>query len=161
MFRPLDVNHAEDVAHLQRVLEGAPAYSLRVRGHLPRPTDAADILAEFPPGKSAADKFLGGFWDKDQMVGCADICRGYPEAHIAYIGLLLFMEQFQGCGYGREVLAQIRDRAIAWGCRALRIAVMEKNSRALKFWRREGFRGLYRKPVPGYIGDALVMESPL
>jgi diamine N-acetyltransferase len=160
-FQRLYADDTEDMANLQLVLEGAPAYSLQVKGHLPSPTDAEDLFDERPPGLSMEDKLVGGFWLNNQMVGCVEICKGYPTAHIAYIGLLLFTEKYQGYGYGREALVHIRALARSWHCHVLRIAVIETNDNALAFWKNEGFKGIYRKSVPGYIGDAIAMESHL
>ncbi len=160
-FQPLRANRPEDVANVRRVIEGAPAYSLMVKGRSPSPMDAEDVFYELPPGKSAADKLVGGFWFNKEMVGCIEICKGYPEAWIAYIGLLLFSEGSQGRGLGRQALIHARALACSWRCRALRVAVIKQNERAWKFWKREGFCELYRKAAPGYTDEAIVMESEL
>lgn len=160
-FRILNPKNLNDVKNLQKVLEGAPIYSLLVKGHPPLPSDAEEIFMECPPGKTIDDKIVGGFWIKNKMVGCLDICREYPDPGIAFIGLLLFMEKHQRCGYGRKALTQIRSMATLWNSRSIRIAVIDTNNIALKFWKREGFVELYRKPVSGYTGDAIIMESVL
>ena len=158
-FRLLHPESLDDVTNLQQVLEGAPQYSLLVNGHLPLESDAVEMFKQLPPGKSFDDKIVGGFWLKNQIIGCVDICKGYPENSIAFIGLLLFKEEYQRCGYGRKALAIIRSMASSWNCCSIRIAVIENNVIAIKFWNSEGFTALYRKTVSGYIGDAIIMES--
>jgi len=138
-FRALCASKISDVAHLQRVLEDAPAYSHLVNRRPPLPTAAEDVFADLPPDFSAKDKLVAGFFFNHRMVGFADVCKGYPEVHIAYIGLLLFSEKFQGRGFGCEALNQIRTLARSWNCRAIRVAVMENNTPALMFWEKEGF----------------------
>lgn len=160
-FRILNPDSSDDVKKLQRVLEGASEYSLLVKGHPPLSSDSEDMFKECPPGKTVEDKIVGGFFLETEMIGCFDMCRGYPDIRTAFIGLLLFIEKYQRCGYGHKALAQICSIANSWNCRTLRIAVIENNTIAFKFWKREGFTELYRKPVAGCIGDAIIMESVL
>lgn len=160
-FRILSPESSEDMKNFQSVLEGAPEYSLLVKGHPPLPSEAEEQFRECPPGKTLEDKIVAGFLLKNKMIGCFDICRGYPETSIAFIGLLLFTERYQRCGYGPKALAKICSIANSWNCRYLRIAVIENNNIALKFWKREGFSELYRKPVAGCMGDAIIMERVL
>lgn len=156
---PLKANNSGDVADLQRVLDGAPAYSYLVNGRPPLPTDAEDIFNDLPVGLSASDKLVTALLFNRKIVGFIDVCKGYPEAYIAYIGLLLIAERFQGRGFGCAALIHIRNLARSWNCRAIRVAVLENNLRALTFWRKEGFAQLYQKTVKGYIGDVIIMES--
>ncbi len=104
-------------------------------------------------------ELVTGFMFDDRMVGFVDVCKGYPEVHIAYIGLLIFAEKYQGRGFGREALEHIHTLARSWGCRTIRAAVIENNMCALTFWKKEGFGQLYRKTIKGYIGDTIIMET--
>ena len=160
-LRPLKANRTGDVAALRQVLEDAPSYSYLVKGRPPLSTDAEDVFTDLPPGLSASDKLVTGFMLNEQMVGFVDVCNGYPDVHIAYIGMLIFAEKYQGRGFGHEALTHIHTLARSWNCRTLRIAVMENNTPALTFWKKEGFGQLYRKTSKGYIGDAIILESHL
>ena len=160
-LRALHVENTNEVADLQQVLEDAPAYSNLVKRRPPIPTDAKDIFNDFPPALHAADKLVAGFMFNSQMVVVVDICKGYPDVHTAYIGLLLFAEKFQGRGFGCEALSHIRTLVRSWDCRMIRVAVIETNAQALTFWKGEGFIQLYRKATKEYTGDAIVMESVL
>lgn len=154
----LSATSVDDVRELRAVLAAAPDYSLLMEGKLPAPSAAEELFAALPPGKSLADKFVLGFYSASGMVGCADVIRDYPTQQIAFIGLLLFVEAEQGKSYGVLALRHIEDMAKSWGCTALRIAVIERNTRALAFWQREGFTEIYRKPSSDYTGQAIVME---
>jgi len=123
-LHPLHANRNGDVAAIQQVLENAPAYSYLVKGRPPLPTDAEDVFNDLPPGLSASDKWVSGFMFNGQMVGFVDVCNGYPEVHIAYIGLLIFAEKYQGRGFGHEALNHIFSLARSWGCRTIRVAVI-------------------------------------
>jgi len=82
--------------------------------------------------------------------------RGYPETAIVFIGLLLFQEGSQGRGLGPQVLRLAEGIGTGWQCRALRLAVIDTNPRALDFWKREGFIELVRKPAMDFAGQAIV-----
>lgn len=161
VFRPCRADDPADVAAVQALLEAAPDYALRVEGRLPRPGDALEALADLPPGVQPEAKLFGVYWQADERVGCLDLVRGYPEPTVAYLGLLLFAERVHGRGLGTEALAHAESLARGWGCTALRLAVIETNLPALRFWRRRGFRELYRKPMPRFTGEAIVMERAL
>src|SRR5436309_11130953 len=68
----------EEMAALQQVLEGAPTYAERVTGHPPGPADAQSLMTILPPDIDYADKFVWGVLLDDEMVGCADVIRGWP-----------------------------------------------------------------------------------
>ena len=42
----LKIDRVQHIAKLQQIIEGAPAYSLLVKGRLPVPSDAEEILAD-------------------------------------------------------------------------------------------------------------------
>ncbi|WP_322013533.1 GNAT family N-acetyltransferase [Paraburkholderia sp. J12] len=157
----IDRQSPNDIERLQTVLEGAPGYSLAVEGKLPAPTAAIEVLEALPPGKSHADKFVYEITQDAEAIGCIELVRGYPQAGIAFIGLLLFRESSQGQGLGPQVLRLTEAIALGWQGGALRIAVLDTNPRALKFWEREGFIELLRKPAMDFAGQAIVMERAL
>lgn len=160
-FHILRSDSEADIAALFALFEQAAEYSLLVEGRAPTPEDARNELVELPPGKSAVDKFFGGYWQRGLLVGCADLIRGYPDPETAYLGLLLFAPAHRGRGLGVAALEHLAGLARSWGCTALRLAVIDKNLRGLNFWRRQGFDECYRKSAPGFVGDAIVMQKSL
>lgn len=160
-FRRMAADSTDDLEQLAGLLARAPDYSLVVEGRLPTRDDARECLTDLPLGKGPQDKFFGGLWLDDALVGCLDLVRGYPDAEIAYVGLLLFAESHQGRGLGPRALDLAAAMAGTWACRRLRLAVIETNWRALRFWQRQGFLEIQRKPMPRYTGAAIVLERPL
>ncbi len=160
-YNRLRISKLEDVNELQRALDSAPAFHLLVQGRLPSPSAVEELFSLFPPGKSEVDKFVLGIYDTSGIIGCVDIIRGYPNQHVAYIGLLIISELVQGKTYGAQTLKYIMTLAGDWSCEALRVTVQENNMRALAFWQREGFIELYRSESPGYVSQAIVMERAL
>jgi GNAT superfamily N-acetyltransferase len=160
-FHPLSATSEADVAALNQLLQQAPGYALTVQGRLPTLADAREALQAVPPGKGRADKLFGGYMLQGRLVGCADLIRGHPEPHIAFLGLLLLAETHQRQGLGPQALVHLHTVARGWGCTQLRLAVIDQNVAALHFWQREGFAELYRKPTTGFTGDAVMMRRAL
>jgi len=107
-----------EMRELQRVLEDAPVYAHRITGVPPGRADAQSTYTVLPDGKSYADKFVFAINRESEMVGCADLIRGYPDAATA------LLEQY------------IRD----WRtCDRVRIGVVRSNAEVIPFWTRLGF----------------------
>jgi len=160
-LQQLRVNNEDDIAVLQSLLDAAPAYSLIVEGELPSPSAAKEMFEALPPGKTAADKFVFEIRSQAGPIGCVDFIRGYPEEHVAFIGLILLIESAQGRSYGPQALCLLETLAKSWDCTTIRIAVIDTNVRALAFWHREGFVELVRKDSVGFTGAAIIMERSL
>ena len=160
-FRLFGPDSNEDAVALFGLFDQAREYSLLVEGKLPTIEGAKDELTALPPGKQLHDKYYGGYWNDDTLVGCMELIRGHPDPDIAYLGLLLFGNSHQGRGYGRAAMSHISDLARSWGCTKLRLAVIEGNVRGLRFWQREGFVELYRKPTAKFTGDAIVLQRAI
>ena len=55
MIRVLRGDHPEEIAALQRSLEAAPSYWMRVSAQLPKPSAAKEVFDALPEGKSYKD----------------------------------------------------------------------------------------------------------
>lgn len=153
-----------ELAALQRVLDGAPTYHHRLQGSAAGPDEARNTLAELPPGKTLADKFVYGVYVGGEMVGCADVIRGWPNATTAIVGLLLFAERHHRLGYGARAYAALEQIAREWGMTRMRLAVLASNAEALPFWEGRGFTptGERRSHRAGTVESELwVLEKPL
>jgi len=149
---------------LQHVLEAAPGYFAAVTGRPPAKDEAHSELTSLPPGRSRDDKFVWGLYRGDDMIGCADVLRGYPDRPRAVIGLLLLTEQWQGQGLGRA-FAQLVEQAIGgWPeIERFRLGVISTNPGALAFWRKLGYveTGEVKPGAPDFRGDIIVLEKPV
>lgn len=157
---------AEARAALQRVLEAAPGYSQAVAGSAAQaPGAAADLLAALPPGFPPERKYVWGVWRGPELVGVIDLLRGFPRAEAALIGLLLFREDEQARGAGREAFAQLEAIVRGWSeITAFRIGVVRSNSGVLGFWRKLGFAetGELRPYENGAVrSETIVLEKSL
>ena len=130
----------EERDRLQSVLNGAPAYFSRLIGQAARATEALLCFSEIPPGKTREDKFVVGFFCEGEMVGCADLIRGYPDGRTAFLGLLLFSEKHQRTGRGEAAYEWVENLVREWkSIDKIRLAVVLTNDSVMPFWKRMGF----------------------
>lgn len=109
-------------------------------GEPPGPREALDLLASLPRGKTAADKFVIGFFDAaGNMLGVLDLIRDYPARGHWYLGQLLLGPASRGRRLGERVCRRLEEWIRAEGGKAIHLIVQEQNPGALRFWKRMGF----------------------
>jgi len=153
-----------DLDALQRVFEAAPGYFEAVTGGPVGKAEAQSELTSLPPGRSHDDKFVWGLYRGDEMIGCADVLRGYPDRPRAVIGLLLLTEHWQRQGLGRAFARLVEQTIGGWPeIERFRIGVISTNPGALAFWRKLGYveTGEVKPGAPDFRGDIIVLEKPL
>ena len=153
-----------DLDALQRVFEAAPGYFEAVTGGPVGKAEAQSELTSLPPGCSHDDKFVWGLYRGDEMIGCADVLRGYPDRPRAVIGLLLLTEHWQRQGLGRAFARLVEQTIGGWPeIERFRIGVIFTNPGALAFWRKLGYveTGEVKPGAPDFRGDIIVLEKPL
>ena len=133
----------ETLAAVQRLADGNPAYYRAVTGN-PAPADAGRNLFDdhdLPPETRGKQRLQLGFERAGQMVAVADVMRGHPSPHTAWLGWLLVDSSLHGQGIGRAALGLIREHILyVWPeTHALRLSVVETNTEALTFWPHMGF----------------------
>lgn len=148
-----------EMAALQKVLEGAPTYAERVTGHPPGAAEAQRLFSALLPEMTHDNKYVYGVMaDELDMVGCADVIRGWPTPSTALIGLLLLDEAHQGHGLGRSTYHLVEAKVRRWPeIDMLRTSVVRSNATVLPFWQRMGFAETGE--VQPYVCDEIVSES--
>lgn len=121
---------------VQKVLEAAPKYTFNVSGEAVDVHVGAETFSALPPNLSREKKQVIGIFLEEELIGVIDLLTGFPESHIAYIGLLLVSEKFQGQGFGRKAFSQI---TLPSTISKIRLSVVESNSTVLNFWKKVGF----------------------
>jgi len=137
---------------LQAFYEGCRDYFELVTGQPPSPSEAADLIAAVPRGKTRDDKFVIGLFDAPgHLVGVLDVIRDFPKAGEWYLGLLLFEPTLRGKKLGDRVYHRLEEWVRAQGGIAIHIIVEEVNPGALRFWQRMGFevRGMGKRTLKG------------
>ncbi len=137
---------------LQAFYEGCRDYFELVTGQPPSPSEAADLIAAVPRGKTRDDKFVIGLFDAPgHLVGVLDVIRDFPKAGEWYLGLLLFEPTLRGKKLGDRVYHRLEEWVRAQGGIAIHLIVEEVNPGALRFWQRMGFevRGMGKRTLKG------------
>lgn len=162
-LKQLSASSQGDVAALQNILESAPGYWKRIANKVIERDGALSVLQALPNGKSHSDKFVFGVYYSDQMIGCVDLIRGFPDSQTAMLGLLLISESHQKLGLGKASYEAIEETLRSWlGMRKVRIGVVGANDIVLPFWRSLGFveTGV-RRPYNdnGVVSENIVLEK--
>ena len=137
---------------LQDFYERCRDYFELVTGQPPSPTEARELIAAVPRGKTHEDKFVIGLFDAPgHLVGVLDVIRDFPRERDWYLGLLLFEPTLRGHKLGERVTQRLEEWVRAEGGQAIHLIVEEVNPGALRFWERMGFevRGLGKRILKG------------
>jgi ribosomal protein S18 acetylase RimI-like enzyme len=104
--------------------------------------------------------------DTGRAIGFLASYHGWPTTDTFFVTELMIHPQFQGQGYGRELVRALCNRVVTLGSyTCMRLLVALKNWPALRFWMRAGFDRLV-----DYRGDKryspetfayLMLEKPL
>ena len=107
---------------------------------MPSPGDARNTLEALPPGIAFEDKFVFGIYLNNNLIGCADVIRGFPNRQTAMLGLLLLTENQQAKGLGKAAYKKIEEVVKSWaGIEKIRIGIVQSNSEVVAFWQKMGF----------------------
>jgi GNAT superfamily N-acetyltransferase len=137
----------DDGPEVQALLERSADYSELVMGLPPGPAEAQSLYIDLPEGTGYEDKLLlGVFTGEHRLVGALDAVRDHPERGEWWIGLLLLEPEQRSHGLGERIYHVFERWAGARGAQGIRLAVLEQNVKAERFWRRLGFDELERKP---------------
>lgn len=162
--RELD-GKGQDIDAVQQVLDGAPAYTLRVTGRPVRPADPEGLFAALPLGLVRSAKHVFAVDLDGTMVGIVDLLDGWPDPSTAHVGLLLLDETHQHHGIGGLVWQQLQTMlALMPHVRTVRAAVVQTNIQVLPFWTRCGFADTgQRKPYTSdeLVSTAIILERPV
>lgn len=118
----------------------------RISGDFPDPEDirpeqvAASLREEL--AHPAAEVLLAR--EGHRLLGVAITLSEHPDPEDPdpWIGLLMVHGQEQRTGHGRELARLVEERLRRAGHEAVRLAVLESNSRALAFWSTLGYEAI-------------------
>lgn len=127
----------EDLPVLLTLCESNPAY-YKLYGERPTLANLAQALRELPPGCHSDQKEFLGFFE-EELVAVMDVIRGYPDERAAYVGLLMVDGAHHGRGVGTQVARAELRRLRAEGFSRVRLAYIQGNEPARRFWTKLGF----------------------
>lgn len=137
-FTPLTVQ--KDHARILDLCQRASDYIQLETGREPDADYVSNTLMAAPPQLTPDDVFLIGIARPDgKLAGLVSYIRHFYERDEWYMGLLLLDPAERGQSLGTRAANQVFDHARRETGTLIRIAVLEANPRARKFWESLGF----------------------
>lgn len=139
---------ADDGPAVQDLCERCADYLELITGLPPGSAEAQSLYVALPEGGSYDDKALIGVFTAsgNALIGVIDAVRDAPEPGEWWLGVLLLNPAHRQRGLGTRLTHRLEAWMAALDARAIRLSVMEQNTRALAFWRRLGFVEIERRP---------------
>ncbi|HXA47042.1 MAG TPA: GNAT family N-acetyltransferase, partial [Burkholderiaceae bacterium] len=138
-LRRLHPYNASDIIAWNKLLQSSQTYFLQNCGAPARNDAAQKLFSDIPKGKTESDKYVFALFDGAQMIGFADLIRGYPRPEVVSIRLFIIAESHQGAGLGADLFARVAELTASWNCQEIQLGVCASNTNGLKFWQRAGF----------------------
>jgi GNAT superfamily N-acetyltransferase len=143
---------AEDIVEIHGLRLRAADFFAEVGDVPPTVASLEADLADLPEGFARSNEAIYRGYEGDQLVGYAEVLRGWPAQDSWIIGILLVDSTRRGEGVGHEIAEAVALDARASGVRALLVGVIASRERSLLFWKREGYaREVLRRQL--LIGD--------
>ncbi|RKH23929.1 GNAT family N-acetyltransferase [Corallococcus praedator] len=126
---------------LQPLLERCEDFHQLSYGRPALVDQARRIPAERPPNLTPGQGHLFALKTAaGDVVGLLEALRDFPAPGEWYLGILLLAPEVRGQGRGEGVARAYEGHVRAQGGRLLRLAVLEQNEAAHRFWTRMGFQ---------------------
>lgn len=131
----------KDSARVLHLCEQARDYVEMETGEAPNLAYVRENMTDAPPDVPIDQIWCWGHLGSDGALdGIATCLKGYYEADDWYLGLLLLSPAARAKGLGTQMVQHVIDQARADNAACLRVAVLDTNIRALKFWTRLKFK---------------------
>ena len=157
---------ASEVPRLQALFDSSPEYFLAVNGRLPKPTEAQVEFEEFPPAHLTFTRrwFVGLFDRTHELVGITIVVADLMVPDVWHVSLFLLSTPLRGRGAAAQIYAAFEAWMYRSGAKWLRLAVVEGNVEAERFWARHGFQEVRSRTgvdTGGRINNIRVLVKPL
>lgn len=129
-----------DLGAVADLYRDAAAFWLMTDRKPPDLQKAAGFFIDCPPGCDPALSHRLGLFERNGLIGVAELSFGFPKSNDGYLGLMLLSPAARGRGMGAIFLRHIEDLARGKSCPRLCLGVLEENTTARAFWERQGFR---------------------
>lgn len=137
-----------DVPRLQQFFEANPEYFVNVGGAAPTRTAAQQEFDERtppPPFPFRAAWVMEWVAPDDTMHGMASVVADIFAPLVWHTGLFIVASHWHGTGTATLMYRQLEAWMVAGGARWLRLGVVAGNTRAERFWERQGYVEVRRR----------------
>lgn len=131
-----------EVPLLQALFDANPLYLRTVNGRVAHADEAQLEFDELPPPHLRFTRrwFLGLFDGSERLVGHVSVLSDLMATGIWHTGLFIVATHLHGSGAAAETYQALDRWMCASGARWLRLGVVRGNTRAERFWERQGYR---------------------
>ncbi len=130
----------EDGARVLHLLKRARDYVEFETGDAPDMDYVRETMTDAPPQVPADQVWCWGHSGTNGVLdGIATCLKGYYEADEWYLGLLLLDPSARDSGLGSRMAHHVIDQARSDNAACLRVAILDTNTRARRFWMRLNF----------------------
>lgn len=140
--------NAGDVLDL---LHRAADYVVLEVGHTPDAAYVEKFFTARPPDVPPEGLMHFAVMLETAQAGLVCVAEGYEFADDWWLGLVLMDPAYRGRGLGHAALNELKAQAKARNIAMLKLAVLDVNLRARKFWHREGF--IFHRHAPASPGS--------
>ncbi|KQU74964.1 MULTISPECIES: GNAT family N-acetyltransferase [unclassified Rhizobacter] len=136
-----------DLPALQAFFDANPGYFVAVNGMPPRPDEARQEFEDRPPaGMPFDDAFIIGFHDPTGgLIAMASITSNLLARHVWHIGLFIVATSLHGSGTAPSLYQALEAWLKAQGALWIRLGAVVGNTRAERFWERQGYVEVRRR----------------
>lgn len=157
---------AHEVPLLQALFDANPGY-FQIVNH--RPAGADEAQREFdedpPPHLSWSRRwFLGLFQPDGTLAGITIVVADLCAPRVWHVALFLLATRLHGQGVAQRTYDEMEAWVRSLGAQWLRLGVVLANTRARRFWQRQGFSDLRRRDgvdTGGHLNDLFTCCKPL
>jgi ribosomal protein S18 acetylase RimI-like enzyme len=128
-----------DLPALTELCVACSAFFEMVEGKPGSSVTADEILEMLPPGKTARNKHLLGFFGGDALLAVADLGEDYPAATDWYVALFVVTPASRELGLGSRIWAAVESWIRRRGGTNIGLIVQHENPGARRFWEAHGF----------------------
>ncbi len=133
--RKLNVDNLEEIYNLCKM-------NTFYYEHCPPFVTKQSILKDMellPPKKSIEDKYYIGYFDGNRLIAVMDFINAYPFDDFCFIGFFMLDIKMQNKGLGSAIIDELLQYISKMGFKGVRLAWVETNYKAEKFWKNKGF----------------------
>jgi GNAT superfamily N-acetyltransferase len=124
---------------VQSILDAAPSYYMKIDG-VTDAGSAKSVFEELPPNCTFENKHVLLIEEASIPVGVIDLVIGYPDSKVAFIGLLVLDEKYQGRGLGKRSYQVLEDYIRQFPVDSIQLGVNDTNDVGMLFWPKMGYK---------------------
>jgi len=107
---------------------------------VPDAGSAKSVFEELPPNCTFENKHVLLIEEASIPVGVIDLVIGYPNSKVAFIGLLVLDEKYQGRGLGKRSYEALEDYIRQFSIDSIQLGVNDTNEIGMLFWPKMGYK---------------------